>query len=261
MPPWWHARSGIVSSATSEFTEIDATLHPDSFTEEPSEEPTESVISPAQLSANRANAQHSTGPRTSEGKAKSSLNAVKSALTGRTVLLPTDDAPSYRRHILAFENDLKPVGLQECELVQSIADTGWRLHRIFALEMAIFAKGEIECAALHADQPPSERSSLADLHTFLTYEKQLRNLQLQESRLARRRDKDLAELRRLQQERGQKERRDLREAADLYTAAQRDRKPFDPAAFGFEFSIAAIERHLAANRAAANGSKTSSQAA
>jgi hypothetical protein len=32
----------------------------------------------------RANSQHSTGPRSDEGKAKSSLNAIKTGLTGRT---------------------------------------------------------------------------------------------------------------------------------------------------------------------------------
>jgi hypothetical protein len=37
------------------------------------------------------NAQLSTGPRSAEGKAVS-MNAVKTGLTGRTVLLPSDDA-------------------------------------------------------------------------------------------------------------------------------------------------------------------------
>ena len=40
-------------------------------------------ISPQKLAANRANAQHSTGPQTAEGKAKSRFNAVKYGLTSR----------------------------------------------------------------------------------------------------------------------------------------------------------------------------------
>jgi len=55
--------------------------------------------SPARAEANRANAQHSTGPTSAEGKAKSSLNAVKTGLTGQTVLLPTDDALAYQQHL------------------------------------------------------------------------------------------------------------------------------------------------------------------
>jgi hypothetical protein len=45
----------------------------------------EQQVSDARLAANRANAQHSTGPTTPEGKAKSSHNAVKTGLTGRTI--------------------------------------------------------------------------------------------------------------------------------------------------------------------------------
>src|SRR5690349_1836883 len=58
-----------------------------------------SSISEARLAANRANAQLSTAPKTEHGKATASLNAVKTALTGRTVLLPSDDAFEYERHI------------------------------------------------------------------------------------------------------------------------------------------------------------------
>ncbi|HEY3457167.1 MAG TPA: hypothetical protein VGK64_21495 [Bryobacteraceae bacterium] len=164
-------------------------------------------ISAAQLAANRANALLSTGPRTEEGRRKASLNAVKTGLTGATVLLPTDDAAEYQRHIAAYEKELQPVGLEESELVQSLADIAWRLRRIPALEMAIYAHGRIEFAEMFDDQQdPAVRRSLIELHTHLVYEKQLRNLQLQESRLVRRREKETAALRRLQEDRKQRER-------------------------------------------------------
>jgi hypothetical protein len=158
-------------------------------------------MSPARLEANQSNAQLSTGPKTEDGKAKSCLNAVKTGLTGRTVLLAADDAAAYELHLAAFEDEYKPVGLRECELVQSITDTWWRLRRIPALEMALFAKGRIEFADLFEEHELAARPLLIDAHTFLTYEKQIRNLQLQEARLARRREKETAELRALQQDR------------------------------------------------------------
>lgn len=48
--------------------------------------------SPAQIEANRANAQHSTSPRTAEGKSGSSANATKLGLyaTRAALLMPQD---------------------------------------------------------------------------------------------------------------------------------------------------------------------------
>ena len=74
-----------------------------------------------QLQANRENAQHSTGPRTEEGKARSSMNAVKTGLTGRTVLLPGDDVAAYREHLACLEERHKPANDAENMLVQSVA--------------------------------------------------------------------------------------------------------------------------------------------
>lgn len=207
-------------------------------------------ISQSRLAANRANAQLSTGPKTADGKAKTSLNAVKTGLTGHTVLLPGDDAAAYEQHLRDYEHELQPVGPLECALVQSLADTAWRLDRIPGLEMAIFAQGSIQFANLFDDHEPSLRPGLIELHTFLTYEKQLRNLQLQEARLHRRREKDSAELRNLQKQRDRREREQLETAAKLYTAAKHDGKPFDSAEFGFEFSNEAVEAYLERVRAA-----------
>ena len=88
--------------------------------------------------------------------------------------------------------------------MQSIADTDWRLRRIPGLESALFAKGRVEFAELFNEQDLTLRPHLIDAHTFITYEKQIRNLHVQEARLARRREKEIAELRKLQAERIEK---------------------------------------------------------
>lgn len=210
---------------------------------------TPAPLTAAQLAANRLNAQLSTGPSTAEGKAKSSLNAVKTALTGRTVLLPTDDAAEYERHLLAYTNDFHPVGPRESDLVQSIADIAWRLKRIPCLESAVFAQGYLEFGQAFNQHEPSLRAGMIELQTFVKYEKQLRNLQLQEARLARRREKEMAELRQLRLEREQNEREALESAAELYLQAQQSAEPFEPVVNGFVFSIDQIEKHIARVRA------------
>src|SRR4051812_25833591 len=86
------------------------------------------------LAANRANALLSTGPTTSEGKAVSSLNAVKTGLTGRTILLPSEDADAYEAHMARYQEEFQPVGEREKTLVQNLAETQWRLNRIPSLE-------------------------------------------------------------------------------------------------------------------------------
>ena len=119
-----------------------------------------STATPAQIAANQANAKLSTGPKTAEGKAASSHNAVRTALTGRTVLLPTDDVEAYQKHVARFEAQFHPVTDREKELTQNIADTQWRLNRIFALEQGIYAVGRLEFAKLYENEDESLRSAL-----------------------------------------------------------------------------------------------------
>src|SRR3982751_6651737 len=61
---------------------------------------TPSACSERRLAANRANAQLSTGPTSPEGKAISSLNAVKTGLCARAVLLAdAEEARAYQEHV------------------------------------------------------------------------------------------------------------------------------------------------------------------
>ncbi len=210
--------------------------------------PSAFVVTESRLSANRENAQHSTGPRTPEGKSVSSQNAVKTALTGRTVLLPTDDADLYTSHIEGFRTEWRPTGQRETILVQSVADINWRIERIASLEAAIYAKGRAFFADCYADEPAAIRKQLIELDIYQGNERELRNLALYESRLRRQRDRDIAELRLLQAERRRIEEERKEVAAIAYRKAKQEGNPFDPAALGFDFSIPEIEAFIARRR-------------
>ena len=188
------------------------------------------------LAANRANAQLSTGPQTPEGKAKSSLNAVKTGLTGRTVLLPSEDAEAYETHLLQYLERFAPVGERETELVQNLADTQWRLHRIPNLEAGLFALGRLRYADLFAAEPnPQIRAAMLDAHIFMTEAKHFKNLHLQESRLRRQYRQDAQELQECQKQRKQEQEKQEqpKEATPLKALA---------ATGGFEFATAEQSR-------------------
>ena len=194
---------------------------------------------------NRANAQLSTGPRTEVGKAISKLNAVKTALTGRTVLLPDDDVARYEEHAAQWQNELEPQGPRECALVQAIADSHWRAERIIRLEFALYAQGRLHFAEQFASTTDAAlESQLLEAYTYLTYEKHFRNLSIQEARLRRQREKDQAELHQLQEERrtAESERRQLLDkATKRYRHTRTIGVAFHPAADGFDFSMDEIE--------------------
>ncbi|MGA8026817.1 MAG: hypothetical protein WB992_06695 [Bryobacteraceae bacterium] len=180
------------------------------------------MTTPAQNAANQRNAQLSTGPTSEAGKAKSSLNAVKTGLTGRTVLLPGDDAALYEAHIAEFMKRLQPLTDEERNLAQSLADTEWRLLRIPALEFGIYALGRLEFAELFPNEDPTVRNQLIEAKVLLVYQRPLSNLSLQETRLRHQREKDAHVLSELQKLRKCETRKRLNEAARQYIAAVND---------------------------------------
>ncbi len=156
----------------------------------------------AQINANRANSQSSTGPSSPEGKLKSSHNAVKTGLTGRTILLPSDDVAAYENFIEILNRKYQPKDDYEKHLTQSIADTEWRLLRIPTLETGYYALGRHELAAECAHESNQQvRAAMLDALIDRTFKKDLRNLALQERRLRAQLAKFVAELAQLQEDR------------------------------------------------------------
>jgi hypothetical protein len=190
-------------------------------------------ISEAQLNANRANAQMSTGPTSPAGKEISSHNAVKTGLTGRTILLPTDDVAAYQSIVAMVNAKFAPVNDIEKHLTQTIADTEWRLLRIPVLESGFYALGRHQLASECAhERDPQTRAVMLEALIFQTFQKDLRNLALQERRLRSQLKADTAELRRLRAERQEKE-KEQEEAKPAATP-----QPATPN--GFEFSTPEI---------------------
>jgi hypothetical protein len=201
--------------------------------------------SEARRNANRANAQHSTGPTSAEGKAKSSMNAVKTGLTGRTVLLPTDDIHAYYDHLDRHFAEFLPATDKEKALTQTIADTEWRLLRIAPLESGIIAVGRRKLADLYPEEKdPTNRQAFIDAEIFMTFRKDFSNLALQERRLRNQRNADVAQFEQLQKDRRDKHAAELKRALALYKSSIKLGVAFEPAFFGFVFSVEELEDQI-----------------
>jgi hypothetical protein len=98
-------------------------------------------ISEAKLFANRRNGALGRGPVTSEGKRRSSLNALRSNTHGQIVCLPAEELEVALKQTAEVRAELAPVGPTENFLATSIGENMWRICRIRAIEGGIFANG------------------------------------------------------------------------------------------------------------------------
>lgn len=101
----------------------------------------------SQIEANRRNARRSTGPRSTEGKARSSQNALKHGIRSRAIIssqieLLGEDPEEFASLVQALVADLNPVGPFEETCVETIAISLWRLRRVVRAEMGYIAIGQ-----------------------------------------------------------------------------------------------------------------------
>jgi hypothetical protein len=87
-----------------------------------------------ELAARRANARKSTGPRTAEGKARSSQNARRHGLFAQTALLDSESPEDFVALRDAYLAEFDPQGPAETHLVMEMANAQWRLRRVRGIE-------------------------------------------------------------------------------------------------------------------------------
>ena len=95
------------------------------------------MTSKKQKTANRANAQKSTGPRSPNGKSRSALNALQHGLTAVTPVLPDEDASAFEELRQRFFAQFQPDTALEIELVEDLTCLLWRLRRVPSIEAGI----------------------------------------------------------------------------------------------------------------------------
>jgi hypothetical protein len=143
----------------------------------------------------------STGPRTPEGKAISAMNAMRHGLTGRVVVLPSEDMNVYRSFCKELIAELAPETPLERQYAQTFCDTQWRLNRARSCEDSMLALGHFEHADSLGVQDPQTLAALTAGKAFRDNSKAFVNLSLYEQRLGRQQKEALRQLEELQTKR------------------------------------------------------------
>src|SRR6185437_15922910 len=98
------------------------------------------MSSAAQHAANRANAQKSTGPRTADGKKRSSRNAIAHGIFSREVVLANEERALFKELRSGLMKSLKPQDVLELMLFEQIVSAQWRLRRVHRAEKELHWK-------------------------------------------------------------------------------------------------------------------------
>jgi hypothetical protein len=194
------------------------------------------MATPNRIQINRANAQHSTGPKTPEGKKHSSLNALRHGLTGQIVVMPTEDLAAYQSHLKSFTDEYSPSGATESHLVQALADTSWRLNRVAALETNLLTMGIANAISPITDAPSQVQDAFSIVAALESQSKALSNLSLHSQRLSRQFERTVIQLRELQKARRAQEDRDLDNLRDIIEMYEDKGETYDASEDGFVFS-------------------------
>lgn len=106
--------------------------------------PENCTTNPARAAINRANSQHSTGPRTVEGKTASSQNAFKHGLYSKQLILPGEDPAELDALRADLRREHQPATTTEDILVNELAEHYWRLRRMRKLEARAMGAGSFD---------------------------------------------------------------------------------------------------------------------
>jgi hypothetical protein len=99
----------------------------------------QNYVSPEQFAANRANAASSTGPRTTDGKARSSQNARKHGFAAAAYTVPRlEDIEEVAELRQSAIESYKPANSQELYAIERIAITQQAMNRAARLEAGTF---------------------------------------------------------------------------------------------------------------------------
>jgi hypothetical protein len=120
------------------------------------------MATPAQITANRANAQQSTGPRSVEGKSVSRFNALKHGLDAASIVIPGEDPADYDALATHYDSEFRPQSASESFHVDTMLRADWQKRRLQGVEADLFhtvlaeSPGNSLAAVLLAESPAAK---------------------------------------------------------------------------------------------------------
>jgi hypothetical protein len=166
----------------------------------------------------------STGPRTEEGKQRSSQNSLKHGLFAtKSFLLPGESQEEFDKLQYRYHRDYQPKGAIEEDLVRQLADIEWRRRRIPLLEADSIVKS--------LESGDAERRFM---HTYSIYDQRFNRILLS----------TLKTLEDIQTKRRRATAVEFRIAVLLYRHSQDKHIDWNPADDGFVFSTGLLHRRL-----------------
>ena len=91
-----------------------------------------------QIEANRRNAQKSTGPTSVTGKAASSMNALKTGIHAKSLVLPTEKLADLQQLIDEYYQSHHPASPEARVMLDDLIRCEWTLRRLGAAETQLF---------------------------------------------------------------------------------------------------------------------------
>jgi len=136
------------------------------------------MSSEACQTANAANARLSTGPRTEEGKARSSQNARTHGLTAAQLVIAAEDRDEFDDLHSQLQADIRPQGALQQILFDELVDSAWNLRRIHRMETELTASSATYLDILDNPELTAKLDRLARHQTRLerTFHRALREL-------------------------------------------------------------------------------------
>jgi hypothetical protein len=136
------------------------------------------MFSEPRQTANAANAHLSTGPRTAEGKARSSQNARKHGLTAAQLVIAAEDREEFEEFLLDLRAETRPEGALQQILFDQLAASAWNLHRIRLMEAELTAQAASYADILNNPDLTAKLDRLARHNTRIerTFHRSLREL-------------------------------------------------------------------------------------
>ena len=120
------------------------------------------MASPAQITANRANAQKSTGPRSVEGKSASRFNALKHGIDAASIVIPGEDPADYDALVAQYQREYQPQSASESFHVDTMIRADWQKRRMQNVEADLYhtvlaeSPGNSLAAVLLAESPAAK---------------------------------------------------------------------------------------------------------